>query len=201
MGARLWRMWRLWRVMFRRWPGRPVFCSLSGVCRTGGRPPGGIVRCPDSCFVSAGGSGRGGDGVGYCPLRREDDRPAAALPALHRRGGLAGSPRRQFCHARRGRFPSVLCGLGGGADGDARRCHGPCWQDIAAKREQRFERGHSQGRGFRGAPAPRVPGQIKAGEKPKEILAHPALPDIMAVGGAVTTIDALGCQRHRAENH
>jgi predicted transposase YbfD/YdcC len=44
-----------------------------------------------------------------------------------------------------------------------------------------------------------VMGQIAVGEKSSEIVAIPALLDIMAIEGAVVTIDAMGCQRKIAE--
>jgi len=44
-----------------------------------------------------------------------------------------------------------------------------------------------------------VMGQIAVGEKSNEIVAIPALLDMMAIEGAVVTIDAMGCQRAIAE--
>lgn len=41
--------------------------------------------------------------------------------------------------------------------------------------------------------------QVKVNEKSNEIVAIPALLDMMAIEGAVVTIDAMGCQRHIAE--
>lgn len=41
--------------------------------------------------------------------------------------------------------------------------------------------------------------QVKVDEKSNEIVAIPALLDMMAIEGAVVTIDAMGCQRHIAE--
>ena len=40
-----------------------------------------------------------------------------------------------------------------------------------------------------------VLGQVKVNEKSNEIVAIPALLDLMAIEGAVITIDAMGCQR------
>src|SRR5712691_11679477 len=40
-----------------------------------------------------------------------------------------------------------------------------------------------------------VLGQVKANEKSNEIIAIPALLDMMSIEGAVVTIDAMGCQR------
>jgi predicted transposase YbfD/YdcC len=40
-----------------------------------------------------------------------------------------------------------------------------------------------------------VLGQVKANEKSNEIVAIPALLDMMSIEGAVVTIDAMGCQR------
>lgn len=44
-----------------------------------------------------------------------------------------------------------------------------------------------------------VLGQIAVGEKSNEIVAIPALLDMMAIEGAVVTIDAMGCQRSIAQ--
>ena len=44
-----------------------------------------------------------------------------------------------------------------------------------------------------------VLGQVKVGEKTNEIVAIPALLDMMAIEGAIVTIDAMGCQRQIAE--
>ena len=44
-----------------------------------------------------------------------------------------------------------------------------------------------------------VLGQVKVSEKSNEIIAIPALLDMMAIEGAVITIDAMGCQRKIAE--
>ena len=40
-----------------------------------------------------------------------------------------------------------------------------------------------------------VMGQVAVAEKSNEIVAIPALLDMMAIEGAVVTIDAMGCQR------
>jgi len=40
-----------------------------------------------------------------------------------------------------------------------------------------------------------VLGQVKVSEKSNEIVAIPALIDMMSIEGAVVTIDAMGCQR------
>lgn len=47
-------------------------------------------------------------------------------------------------------------------------------------------------------PSPRqrlVLGQVKVAEKSNEVVAIPRLPDILAIEGAIVTIDAMGCQR------
>jgi predicted transposase YbfD/YdcC len=44
-----------------------------------------------------------------------------------------------------------------------------------------------------------VLGQVKVAEKSNEIIAIPALLDMMTIEGAIVTIDAMGCQRHVAE--
>ena len=40
-----------------------------------------------------------------------------------------------------------------------------------------------------------VLGQVKVAEKSNEIIAIPRLLDMLAIEGAVVTIDAMGCQR------
>src|SRR6516225_11429119 len=44
-----------------------------------------------------------------------------------------------------------------------------------------------------------VLGQVKAAEKSNEIVAIPALLDMLAIEGAIVTIDAMGCQRDIAQ--
>jgi predicted transposase YbfD/YdcC len=44
-----------------------------------------------------------------------------------------------------------------------------------------------------------VLGQVKVAEKSNEILAIPKLLDMLAIEGAIVTIDAMGCQRHIAQ--
>src|SRR3954453_20998655 len=44
-----------------------------------------------------------------------------------------------------------------------------------------------------------VLGQVKVAEKSNEIVAIPKLLDLMAIEGAVVTIDAIGCQRDIAQ--
>lgn len=44
-----------------------------------------------------------------------------------------------------------------------------------------------------------VLGQVKVAEKSNEIVAIPALLDMLVIEGAIVTIDAMGCQRHIAE--
>jgi predicted transposase YbfD/YdcC len=44
-----------------------------------------------------------------------------------------------------------------------------------------------------------VLGQVKVAEKSNEIVAIPALLDMMAIEGAIVSIDAIGCQRHIAQ--
>src|SRR5271157_4426722 len=44
-----------------------------------------------------------------------------------------------------------------------------------------------------------VLGQVKVGDKSNEIVAIPALLDLLAIEGAVVTIDAMGCQRDIAQ--
>jgi predicted transposase YbfD/YdcC len=40
-----------------------------------------------------------------------------------------------------------------------------------------------------------VLGQVKVAEKSNEIVAIPKLLDLLAIEGAIVTIDAMGCQR------
>ena len=42
-------------------------------------------------------------------------------------------------------------------------------------------------------------GQVKVAEKSNEIIAIPKLPDMLAIDGAIVTIDAMGCQREIAQ--
>src|SRR5258706_12543316 len=44
-----------------------------------------------------------------------------------------------------------------------------------------------------------VLGQVKVADKSNEIIAIPALLDMLAIDGAVVTIDAMGCQRDIAQ--
>src|SRR5213075_2128167 len=44
-----------------------------------------------------------------------------------------------------------------------------------------------------------VLGQVKGAEKSNDIVAIPKLLDLMAIEGAVVTIDAIGCQRDIAQ--
>src|ERR1700681_1050645 len=44
-----------------------------------------------------------------------------------------------------------------------------------------------------------VLGQVKVAEKSNEIVASPALLDMLAIEGAIVTIDAMGCQRQIAQ--
>src|SRR5208283_2753228 len=47
-----------------------------------------------------------------------------------------------------------------------------------------------------------VLGQTKVGDKSNEIVAIPALLELLAIEGAVVTLDAMGCQRNiAADNH
>jgi hypothetical protein len=46
-----------------------------------------------------------------------------------------------------------------------------------------------------------VLGQVKVADKSNEIVAIPKLLDMLAIDGAIVTIDAMGCQRAIAQNH
>lgn len=45
-----------------------------------------------------------------------------------------------------------------------------------------------------------VPGQVKVADKSNEIVAIPKLLEMLSIEGAIVTIDAMGCQRHIAQN-
>jgi predicted transposase YbfD/YdcC len=94
--------------------------------------------------------------------------------------------------------------LGRGADQNAGGGHRHRRQDLDGKT--------SRGSGSKAkskAPIPRVSAfaarqrlvlaQTKVGEKSNEIVAIPALLDMMTIAGAVVTIDAMGCQRDIAQ--
>jgi predicted transposase YbfD/YdcC len=49
------------------------------------------------------------------------------------------------------------------------------------------------------APQRRVLGQVKVAEKSNEVIAIPKLIDMLAIEGAILTIDAIGCQRDIAQ--
>ena len=77
----------------------------------------------------------------------------------------------------------------------ARRGHCGRRQDLAALlSEQSLEGGHHMVSAF-AARQRIVLGQVKVNEKSNEIVAIPALLDMMSIEGAVVTIDAMGCQR------
>jgi predicted transposase YbfD/YdcC len=44
-----------------------------------------------------------------------------------------------------------------------------------------------------------VLGQVKVADKSNEIIAIPALLDMLVIEGAIITTDAIGCQRHPVE--
>ena len=71
----------------------------------------------------------------------------------------------------------------------ARRC--------AAPAERRTPRRHPHGFRLRGERL--VLGQVKVADKSNEIVAIPKLLDLLAIEGAIITIDAIGCQRDIAQ--
>jgi predicted transposase YbfD/YdcC len=88
----------------------------------------------------------------------------------------------------------LLRGLGRGADEHARRSHRGRWQDVAALVSKASKEAIHIVSAF-AARQPIVLGQVKANEKSNEIVAIPALLDMLSIEGAVVTIDAMGCQR------
>jgi hypothetical protein len=82
---------------------------------------------------------------------------------------------------------------GDDTDGSASRCNRHRRQDVAPiVSEERRESADPYGFSLRGTPAL---GQVKVVEKSNEIVAIPALLYMMAIEGAIVTIDAMGCQK------
>ncbi|MDE2582172.1 MAG: ISAs1 family transposase, partial [Rhodospirillales bacterium] len=88
--------------------------------------------------------------------------------------------------------------LGGVDHWHSRRRECDRWQDRASVRQpERRQGADPHGLGLRRPPTPRArPGQ--GGEKFNEIIAIPRLLTMLAVEGAIVTIDAMGCQREVA---
>ena len=69
-----------------------------------------------------------------------------------------------------------------------------------ARRSAQKRRASANRHGFRLAARQRlVLGQVKVAEKSNEIVAIPKLLDLLAIEGAIITIDAMGCQRDIAQ--
>jgi predicted transposase YbfD/YdcC len=86
-----------------------------------------------------------------------------------------------------------------GADQDTGGGHRHRRQDAAPLlSEEGAERADPHGFGLRRAPR-LVLGQVAVAEKSNEIVAIPALLGMMAIEGAVVTIDAMDCQRNIAK--
>ena len=118
---------------------------------------------------------------------------------LSGRHAVTRSPWRYFRHPRLGGVPALLCRLGRGADQDTGGGHRHRRQDAAPLlSEEGAERADPHGFGLRRAPR-LVLGQVAVAEKSNEIVAIPALLGMMAIEGAVVTIDAMGCQRNIAK--
>ena len=137
--------------------------------------------------------------VDIASFRREEAQSSAPVSAVSRRDALARSARRYFCHARCRQVPALLRLLGGVADRRA--------AEVIAIDGKTVRRSYQK----KGAKAPihmvsafaarqrLVLGQVKVAEKSNEIVAIPALLDMLAIEGAIVTIDAMGCQRDIAE--
>ena len=95
------------------------------------------------------------------------------------------------------RVPALLCRVGGGADEDGGRGGGHRRQNRAPLQGAAKDAIHMVS-----AFAARqrlVLGQVKVADKANEIVAIPKLLDMLAIEGAVVTIDAMGCQRAIAQ--
>ena len=114
-----------------------------------------------AAVVPAGGAGRGRDLRRYRPVRREEARASAPVPAVSRRHALARSPRRHLRDARCRGIPALLRRLGCGADRRAGGRDRHRRQDAAPLRPEEGRQGADpHGLRLRGAPAPRArPGQ------------------------------------------
>ena len=96
-------------------------------------------------------------------------------------------------------IPALLRGLGGGADRRAGRGDRHRRQDAAPLLpEERRQGADPHGSAF-AARQRLVLGQVKVAEKSNEIVAIPELLDMLAIEGAIVTIDAMGCQRDIAQ--
>ena len=98
-------------------------------------------------------------------------------------------------------FQRCFVGLDGGADEDVGRGDRHRRQDGAALLSEEGSR-RAQESIFVSAFAARqrmVLGQTRVGDKSNEIIAIPALLELLTIEGAVVTIDAMGCRREIAQ--
>ena len=103
-------------------------------------------------------------------------------------------------HARPRAIRALLCRLGGGANrsfgrSDRRRRQDPApvrFEDLQGKKDPK---GPIHIVSAFAARQRLVLGQVKVGEKSNEIIAIPKLLGMLAIEGAIVTIDAMGCQR------
>ena len=161
-----------------------------------------IIRFPKCCCCPFGGAGGGGDIHRHRAVRREEARSAAPVPAVSERHALARSSRRYFAMLDAAAVPALLRGLGRGADRraaggdrDRRQDAAPLLQKTDAKEAIHMVSAFAARQRL-------VLGQVKVAEKSNEITAIPRLLDMLAIEGAIVTIDAMGCQRDiAAENH
>ena len=116
-------------------------------------------------------------------------------------GSPAARPsRRHSGSALRRAVPEMLCRLG--RCGDRSAGGGDChrWQDLAAVGpKERCHPGEIHMVSGFAARQRLVLGQVKVAEKFNEIIAIPKLLDMLAIEGAIVTIDAMGCQRDIAQ--
>ena len=94
-----------------------------------------------------------------------------------------------------GAIPALLRRLGRVADRSAGGRGCDRWQDRAPIRRQKAGKGAIHMVSAFAARQRLVLGQVKVAEKSNEIVAIPKLLDMLAIEGAIVTIDAMGCQR------
>src|SRR6516164_933427 len=188
--------WLRREVIARRWPRRRFFLDISKTCRTIGSRGRSFIRSTRSCSCA-------------CWPYWQGPRPSPTSRVLARRSslscaafGLSQAGRRRMIISatsspRSTRRPSAGVSSPGvsaliktraeviAIDGKTSRRSGsrknakePIHMVSAFAARQRL-----------------VLGQVAVAEKSNEIVAIPALLDMMAIEGAVVTIDAMGCQR------
>jgi len=174
---------------------RRISFTISGICRIIVRPERWIIRSPKSCFWFCWRFWRGRRRSATSRVWREEDRTPAAVSPYVNGTPSARSSRRYLRHARRAGLPALLRRLGGGADQHARQVIAV---DGKTSRRSYQKKGSKEAIHIVSAFAARqriVLSQVKVNEKSNEIVAIPALLDMMSIEGAVVTIDAMGCQR------